>query len=495
MNPLKKLAGQTAIYGLPSILLRILGYLLTPLYTRVLDTQEYGAYVYLYSVLAFMMVFLTFGMETAFFRFFKREENGDKVYSTVLIFITFSSLAFLGGTLAYSHSIAQFIGITGYTEYIRYFAFILALDAISAIPFARLRAYNKAKRFATIRMINILVNIFLNLFFLVIIPGLQQAGQTESYAWFLRFPLQNLVQYIFISNLISSALTIVLLLPEMRIKWRLFDFDLLKRMLRYALPLLIAGFAGIINETFDRVLLKHLLPGNVADSQVGIYGACYKISILITLFVQAYRYAAEPFFFSQAANPEAKKIYSQMLTYFVLVLSAIFLVTMLYLDVVILFIGDRFREGRPVILILMLANICLGIFYNLSIWYKLTNQTLYGAMIAIIGAFITVVLNFWLIPMFGYMGSAWATLICYFSMMVISYRLGQKHFPIKYNLRKIGFFVGGAMFVYFIFTLFHDYSPGARLLAATVLLAVYLGTVALLEHENLRKIVVSGRSG
>lgn len=491
MNPLKKLAGQTAIYGLPSILLRILGYLLTPLYTRVLDTQEYGSYVYLYSVLAFMMVVLTFGMETAFFRFFKREDGGEKVYTTVLMFITISSLSFLLGVLAFSDSIATSIGIAGHVDYIRYFAFILALDAISAIPFARLRAYNKARKFATIRMINILVNIMLNLFFLVVIPNFAQPGEAGSHALTAYFPLQDQVQYIFISNLIASALTVFLLLPGMQIRLRLFDFVLLKRMLRYSLPLLIAGFAGIINETFDRVLLKHLLPSDIADSQVGIYGACYKISILITLFVQAYRYAAEPFFFSQAASTDAKKTYSQMLTYFVLVLSTIFLVTMLYLDVVILFIGDQFREGRPVILILMLANICLGIFYNLSIWYKLTNQTLYGAVIAIIGAFITIALNFWFIPVFGYMGSAWATLICYFSMMVISYRLGQKHFPIKYNLRKISFFLGGAMLVYFIYTFFNDFSPGARLWVATALLMLYLAIVALVEYENLRKIVLS----
>lgn len=491
MNPLKKLAGQTAIYGLPSILLRILGYLLTPLYTRVLDTQEYGSYVYLYSVVAFMIVVLTYGMETAFFRFYSKDEKNEKVYATSLISLLFTSAFFVVLMLIYTTPIARAIGYEGRPDYIRYFCFILAFDAISAIPFAKLRAQNKARRFALLRMINIVINIALNLAFLLLIPAII-SGSAQGGSWFTSlFPTQNLVQYIFISNLVASAVTLLLLIPEMKISFHAFSPRLLGSMLKYALPLLIAGFAGIINETFDRVLLKHLLPADIADSQVGIYGACYKISILITLFIQAYRYAAEPFFFSQAGQKDAKQIYSQMLTYFVLIISIIFLVTMLYLDVIILFIGKDFREGRPVISILMLANICLGIFYNLSIWYKLTSQTLYGALMAVIGAVITVVLNLWMIPDYGYMGSAWATLICYFVMMVISYRLGQKHFPIRYNLRKIAFYLGGALIIYFVSTLFDSQQISVRLLIGTVLLVLYLTVVTILEYANLKRIISS----
>lgn len=491
VNPLKKLAGQTAIYGLPSILLRILGYLLTPLYTRVLDTQEYGSYVYLYSVVAFMIVVLTYGMETAFFRFYSKGEESGKVYATSLTSLIFTSTVFIGLVLFYTNSIARGIGYEERPDYIRYFGFILAFDALSAIPFAKLRALNKAKRFALLRMVNILINIALNLVFLLLIPAIC-SGDSHTGGWLNSlFPTENLVQYIFISNLIASAVTLLLLFPEMKISLSDFSARLLGSMLKYALPLLIAGFAGIINETFDRVLLKHLLPGNIAESQVGIYGACYKISILITLFIQAYRYAAEPFFFSQAGEKDAKLIYSQMLTYFVLIISIIFLVTMLYLDVIILFIGKDFREGRPVISVLMLANICLGIFYNLSIWYKLTNQTLYGALIAVAGAVITIVFNLWMIPDYGYMGSAWATLICYFAMMVISYRLGQKHFPIRYNLRKIAFYLGGALLIYFVSTLFYSQQIGVRLLVGTALLFIYLSGVFFLEYTNLKRIITS----
>jgi len=491
VNPLKKLAGQTAIYGLPSILLRILGYLLTPLYTRVLDTQEYGSYVYLYSVVAFMIVVLTYGMETAFFRFYSKGEKSEKVYTTSLISLLFTTTIFVVAVLYYTSSIARSIGYEEKPEYIRYFGFILAFDALSAIPFAKLRAQNQAKRFALLRMVNILINIALNLVFLLLIPAINSGGDFSG-GWLNGvFPTENLVQYIFISNLVASAVTLILLLPELRFSLRAFSLKLLGSMLKYALPLLIAGFAGIVNETFDRVLLKHLLPVDIAESQVGIYGACYKISILITLFIQAYRYAAEPFFFSQAGEKDSKLIYSQMLTYFVLVISIIFLITMLYLDVIILFIGKDFREGRSVISILMLANICLGIFYNLSIWYKLTNQTLYGAMIAAVGAFITIVFNLWLIPDYGYMGSAWATLICYFIMMVISYRLGQKHFPIKYNLRKITFYLGGALLIYFVSTLFYSQQVVIRLIVGTVLLLIYLLGVFFLEYANLKRIITS----
>lgn len=488
MNPLKKLAGQTAIYGLPSILLRILGYLLTPLYTRVLNTGDYGSYVYLYSLVAFLIVILTYGMETAFFRFYSHDrQDAESVYSTSLFSIIFTSSLFLILVLYFSGPIAEAIGFKGRPDYIRYFGFILAFDAVSALPFARLRALNKARRFAILRMLNIIINIFLNLVFLLLIPFLVSG---TSPGWLQSaFARTNLVQYIFISNMIASACTLIFLVPEMRIRISLFDRKLWVQMLRYALPLLIAGFAGIINETFDRVLLKQILPPDIADDQVGIYGACYKISILITLFIQAFRYAAEPFFFSYADQKDSKKVYSEMMTYFVLIISIIFLITMLYLDVIILFIGKDFRVGRPVISILMVANICLGIFYNLSIWYKLTNQTLYGAYLAVLGAVITIVFNFWMIPDYGYMGSAWATLICYFVMMIVSYRIGQKHFPVKYNLRKIAFFLLGALGVYFVFTLFSGFEFYTRLLIATALFAAYLTMVTIVEYSNIRRIL------
>ncbi|MDD2962814.1 MAG: polysaccharide biosynthesis C-terminal domain-containing protein [Bacteroidales bacterium] len=485
MNPLKKLAGQTIIYGIPSVLLRVLSYLLTPLYTRVLDTAEYGTYVYLYSIVAFMIVVLTYGMETAFFRFYSKSDDPPKVYNTVFLSILGTSTAFVLITIFFSSSIATLVGVQGKSDYIVYFGLILGLDAVSSIPFALLRATGKAARFAALRMVNILVNISFNLLFLIVFPWLFKSGILNGgIADYLHS--DDLIQYIFISNLIASAVTLLLLLPSLSINFQKFSFSLWLKLFKYAFPLLIAGLAGIINETFDRVLLKHLLPTDLADSLVGIYGACYKISILITLFIQAFRYAAEPFFFSQANNSDSKRVYSLILTYFVLALSLIFLVTMLFLDLIIVFIGEDFRVGRPVIPILMIANVFLGVFYNLSIWYKLTNQTIYGAYLSIIGAAVTLLLNLWMIPDYGYMGSAWATLVCYFVMMVISYRWGQKHYPVNYNLRKIFTFFGLALVLFFISKLFDSLSFNARLVASFGLFMFYLVVVAFIEQKNLK---------
>lgn len=489
MNPLKKLAGQTVVYGIPSILLRVLGYLLTPLYTRVLHTDEYGTYVYLYSVVALMIVVLTYGMETAFFRFFSRHPSPSTVFRTAFISILTTSGIFALVTFFYAAPVSRLIGLVDHADYVRYFALILAFDAVSAIPFAYLRANNQPRRFAIYRMINILVNISFNLLFLLLFP-LLATSFSESTSWLSSFrDGGNLVKYIFLSNLIASVVTLLLSVPTIRSAKGRFDFNLWIQMLRYALPLLIAGLAGIINETFDRVLLKHLLPADIADSQIGIYGACYKISIFITLFIQAFRYAAEPFFFSHAAQADSKVLYSKMLTYFVLAVSILFLITLLYLDVIILFVGEDFRSGRDAIPVLMVANVFLGVFFNLSIWYKLTNQTVYGAYLALIGAGVTVILNLWTIPDYGYMGSAWATLACYFMMMVLSYWWGQKHYPVRYNLRKVALYFGSTLFIYMIYRLFDHTGFGMKMIIATLLLGLYLSVVGFIEFPVIRSVL------
>ncbi len=488
MNPIKHLAGQTAIYGLPSIIGRILNYFLVPLYTRIFTQGEYGTVSLMYSFVAVVFIILTYGMETSFFRFFESEKEKKKVYSTGFLSIFFTTGIFLLLALLFSQNIASWIKYPDHNEYIIWFALILSLDTLSALPFARLRAQNKPKRFATIKFINIIVNIGLNLFFILLCPFVLKnysEGFLFNFVGYVFNSEINLISYVFISNLIASAVTIILLLPDiLGIKLE-FDKKLWRKMIIYAFPLLFAGLAGIMNETLGRILIRYLLPENIAGQQLGIYAACYKIAILMSLFIQAFRYAAEPFFFSQAKMENAKKTYSEVMNYFVITVALIFLGTMLYIDVIIYFIGKDFREGAAVIPILLLANLFLGIYYNLSVWFKLTNKTKYGAFMAIFGALITVSLNFYLIPRIGYLGSAWATFSCYALMMIISYFLGQKYYPIKYNLTKIFTYLGAAFVLYFLSGIMNlQYLP-VKLLIHSALIFVFLGLVYFIEKPDI----------
>lgn len=497
MNPLKKLASQTAIYGLPSIVGRFLGYMLVPLYTRVFTTGEYGVVNVYYSYAAFLMVILTYGMETAFFRFNENEENKESVFSTGMISLITSSVLFLILASLFAQSVANWIEYPQHKDYVIWFAWILALDALSSIPFAKLRAQNKANRFATIKMINIVTNIGLNLFFILWCPfSLKHDSWSSANALINLFyqPHWN-IEYVFISNLIASGLTLALLAPQfLGINWKP-NTMLWRKMFFYAFPLLFAGMAGIVNETFDRLLLRYLLPADIAEDQVGIYGACYKISILMTLFIQAYRFAAEPFFFAMAKEKDAKAVYAKIMDYFVITVSLIFLITMLYLDdFFIHFIGREFRGGRNVIPILMLANLFLGIYYNLSIWYKLTSKTIWGAWLSAIGAVITLVLNFWWIPLspdhliHGYLGSAWATFICYGSMMILSYLIGQKYYPVKYNLLPFFGYMGFAILLYLVSTFVSIDSAFLRIFFHTILLLIFGLVIFFIEKPRFSKL-------
>ncbi len=497
MADIKRLAQQTAIYGIPSILGRILGYLLVPLYTRVFLPEAYGVVNVFYSFASFLKVILTYGMETAFFRFNEQEQDKEKVYSTGMISLLLSSVVFLLFVSLFSGSIARWIDYPEHQNYILWFAWILALDAIAAIPFAKLRAQNKAKRFAAVNMANICINIGLNLFFIVLCPLIlaHNSQGTAARAVNLIYRSDWGIEYIFISNLVASIITLLLLLPQMiKIQWKI-DTGLWRRMFFYAFPLLFAGMAGIINETFDRIMLRYLLPGSdaMATYQVGIYAACYKISILMTIFIQAYRYAAEPFFFSKSRDKDAKAVYARIMDYFIIIVSFIFLLTMVYLDDFIMpvLVGKSYWEGKIVIPVLMLANLFLGVYYNLSIWYKLTGKTSWGAWLSAIGAVITIVLNFWWIPrsadhlIHGYYGSAWATLICYGSMMVLSYLIGQKHFPVRYNLGKFFGYLGLSLALYLTSTLVHFHAFLARFAFHSALLVLFLLIIFITEKPRL----------
>lgn len=487
MNPLQKLAGQTAVYGLSSIAGRLINYLLVPVYTRVFLPAEFGIVTEMYAYVAFFAVLLTYGMETAFFRFVNSGHNTQKVYSTAIITLFSTSVLFVALISIFSQNIAEWLRYPSHSEYVVWFAWIVALDAFTLIPFARLRSDNKPLKFAAIRLLNIFVNVGMNIILIFGLPWLIRNNLlNEEFIPGVVVNGKVTVSAVFISNLIASLFTVLILLPEylkVKLEW---SKELLKKMLIYSLPLMIAGFAGIVNETVDRILIKYLLSADISMTQLGIYGACYKVSILMTIFIQAFRYAAEPFFFSNAKEKDAAHLYASVMNYFVITVSFIFLAIMMYIDVVILFVGEDFREGVNVIPILLLANLFLGIYYNLSIWYKLTNKTMFGAYLSIVGAFVTLVLNFILIPIMGYMGAAWATFACYTSMMVVSYFIGQKHYPVNYNLKKLFLYIGFAVGFYFISLLFNIQSQMLMYSVNTVFLLIFLLIVYLIEHRKLK---------
>lgn len=443
-NPLKSLLGQTAIYGLPTIVGRLLNYFLVPLYTSAFELPaHYGVLSELYAYVAFLMVLLTFGMETTFFRYYSEKEDKEKVFSNSFLTVIGLNLLFLVLFLGFSQSVANAMIYSEHVEYIVLLGIIVVVDAVTAIPMAKLRAEKKAIRFATIHFVAISVNVILNLVFMLLIfdPSRPSEG----------------ILFILVANLISSSIKIVGTYKDfLYLKWT-YNTELAKEMLRYAFPLVIAGFAGIINETLDRAMLKQVLykRGGLSlvesETQLGIYSACYKLAMIVSIFLQAYRYAAEPFFFSQAKTKDSKKLYGKIMNYFIAVVCVVFLGVALNIDIFKYFIrNEAYWEGLGVVPILLIANVFLGIYFNQSIWYKLSGQTRFGAYIAIGGAALTIAINLIFIPLYGYWASAWATLIVYAAQMVASYYLGQRYYPIKYNVRKFGLYFGTALLLFFV---------------------------------------------
>jgi len=476
VHPIKRLAKQTAIYGLSSVIGRLLNYLLVPLYTHLIfDTREYGTITLMYSYVAFLLVLLTYGMETAFFRFFQNDEKARPgVLGTSFISLVLSSLAFIVLAVLLSQNLSLALGFVDNAYFVSIMAVIVGFDAMSSIPFAKLRAENRPLRFAGIRFINIGVNIGLNLFFLLLCPWLIAHGPD------LLLPVVSLVYdpdigvgYVFIANLAASTITLLLLLPVVLKDRLVFSPALLKKMLVFSLPLMIAGLAGVANESLGKIMLSKLLPAQEALSQVGIYGANYKIAIVITIFVQAFRYAADPFYFSNATNPKAPELYARVMKLFVVFCLFLFLGIALFIDIVQHFVGPAFRQGLGVVPILLMANILLGVYFNLSIWYKLSGKTRFGAYIALSGVSITATLNFILIPAMGYYGAAWATLAGYLLMTLASYFLGQKKMPVPYDVKRLLLYFAAALGIYFISTLTVHFEPLLRHASAAILLGVF----------------------
>ena len=476
-NPIKKLFGEIAIYGLSSIIGRLLNYLLVPLYTYVfINPADYGVVSELYAWVAFLIVILTFGMETAFFKFIQNEGDQKNVFSTALSALLSLNSVFFLIILLFYQDIASLLLYEGHGEYIVMLGAIVSIDAISALPLAKLRAEEKAKRFSIIQLSSIAVNIILNVIFLL-------------FCFDYNNPEQG-VFYIFLANLIASLVKPIFLLKSFTLI-RGIDRSLLKRMLVFSFPLAIAGFAGIINETLDRILLKQMLynPENpssldYAEAQVGIYSASYKLAMLIAILLQAYRYAAEPFFFSQMKNQDRNKIYSQIMNVFIAFVCGIFLLVTLNIDIFKYFIqNETYWVGLQVVPILLMANIFLGIYYNQSIWFKLSGKTKFGAYIALFGASLTVLINILYIPKFGYMACAWATLIVYFTQMVISYILGQRHYPIPYNLKKFIFYISLALALFFLSPYIKVDNFTVNLFIQNSLLLIFVLTAVYIERR------------
>jgi O-antigen/teichoic acid export membrane protein len=488
LSPLKSLASQTAIYGASSVVGRFLNYLLVPLFTYTFAPAEYGVVAELYAYMGFLAVLLTFGLETGYFRF--RADGGwapALVYATVLRVLVLANLAFFLALFVWRQPIADLLRYAEHPEYVWWVAAILALDSIGAVAFARLRAENRAWRFALVKLIEIAANIGLNLFFILVCRQ-AFAEDPDSLLGGLWNPAIG-IGYVFLANLAASGLKLVLLAPELRGALSGFDLTLFRRLMRYSLPMVIIGLAGIVNEMLDRAALKYLLPGDDATNlaQLGIYSACYKLSILMMLFIQAFRYAGEPFFFAQAKQANAQAIYAAVLNWFVIFCVFIFLLVTLYLDVFQYFIGAAYREGLFVVPVLLLANLLLGIYINLSIWYKLTDRTLLGAWVTLAGSAVTVALLFWSVPRYGYAGAAWAHLACNLVMVGLSYALGRRYYPVPYDLKRVFGYIGFGLALYGTSRVLVGHLDWNAPATGTLLLAVFLILTYVIDGRRLRR--------
>jgi O-antigen/teichoic acid export membrane protein len=480
VHPLKRLAGDTAIYGFSTIVARLINYLLVAYHTRILDRAQYGLFTEFYGYVTFLLVLLTYGMETGFFRFSSRnDQRPDAVFSTAIVSLLTTSGLFFVVVWGNISGISSWMGYPENQAYVLQIAGVVALDAFTAIPFARLRFLHKAKVFALFKLLNVVFYVFISIVFFTFLPGYFEHNPDS----FLLRGFSNKVDvgYIFAANLLSSSLSLLLLLPTIfGIKFS-FSMPLLKKMLVYSLPLLIAGLPGIANDYLDRVLFKHLYSdSSTAMQELGVYGANAKLAVLMVLFVQMFRYAAEPFFFSHAGknvNNVTRIMFADVTKYFVLFAMFIFLFVMLYVDLFAYFMGKDFRSGIGVVPIMLFANVLLGVSFNLSMWYKLSEKTRYAVYITASGMIVTVLVNVFFIPLYGYYAAAWAHFFSYLVMAVLSYILGQKFYPIPYNLKTIGLYMALGLGIYAIFVLansYFDFSPGLKFLVGTAFLFIYL---------------------
>lgn len=492
MNPLKKLFKQTAIYGLATVVPRLLNVILVPVYTSAMKPEFYGELSVIFSWIAILNVLLAYGMETAFFRFFSKSGNKESVVSTSLISLLISSFLFIALGFLFQNSLANLLNID--PKYIIYVLLILGLDALVIIPFAWLRANEKPTRYSIIKILNVLINLSLTIFFLMVLPKMVSAGSESDLAWMYQPNFQ--ISYILIANLVASGVTLLLMTSLYTRSSYTFDKGLWKDMLKYASPVLVAGIAYTINEVFGRIMLEDMLTdifdAEYAKSEVGKYAACIKLALFMNLFATAFRMGVEPFFFSHSDSENPQKTYAQITNYFVILGSVIMLGVVVFADVLkMIFIpNSEYWEAMNVVPLILLASFFLGIYHNLSVWYKVTDKTRFGAFISVIGAIITIGINFYLIPKIGYMASAIATLSAYGTMMILSYYFGKSRYPVPYNFRKILFYMGISV----LFSIIAFYGFERNLFAGIPLLLIFLGLVFKLENEKLRQIFLKQKT-
>lgn len=492
---MKRLAKETAIYGLPGILGKFLNWLLVPMYVRVLDgTGEFGIYTNLYAWIAFLLVMLTYGMETGFFRFINKKEEKEplRVYSTTLFSVAFTSILFFVLCILFLSPISHALSYDRYPEYLGMMAGVVALDAFTSIPYAYLRYAGQSVRFATIRFINIFLNIGLNLFFYLACPWLS-VHAPATVDWFYN-PAYG-VGYAFVANVITSVAVFLLLLPAILPGIRQKpDAGLLRQMLRYSFPVMILGVAGIFNQTADKIIFLFLFEDKqYANEQLGIYGACFRMAAVMVMFIQAFRYAYEPFIFSRNKEEEGNhRAYVEAMRYFIIFALLIFLGVMFYVDILKYFVTPDYYPGLRILPIVMTGELFFGIYFNLSFWYKLTDQTHWGARFSIAGCVATVLIIVLFAPGYGYMACAWASFCCNLLMMILSYVVGQKKRPVPYDLRSalIYFSVAGLLFAAAMLPAID--SLVWRLIYRTALLAFFI--VFIIKRDlPLKELPVVGR--
>jgi len=500
LSTAKKFAGQTVIYGISTILSRVLGFILTPIYIKTFKLGAYGVLTTMYSYVSLLNAVLAFGMETTFFRYLnKHTDNKQRVYNNAFASVFSITIIFLLFTVPFINTIANYINVSDTTHghavvlgtthadfisYIDYFIAILVVDAWCVIPFAKIRAEGKPGRYSLIKLASVGIFVVFNLIFILVLPFWVRHNFVGS-AWVSQWYVHGWVGYVFISELISSIVTLLLLLPELLKIGFDFDGKMLLNMYAYSWPVLIANLSFLVNENFDKLSLGWLLPHKTSLIAVGIYGGCCKIALFLSIFVQAFRLGAEPFFFSHAKNKNAGQTYARIMDYFVITVCVIFIGLITNIEILKYWIPNKsYWVGLPVVPPLVFGYVSLGIYMNLSVWYKLSDQTKYGLYISGVGAILTIILNVLFIPRYSYVASAWISLIAYTSMMVLSYIWGQKNYPIPYNLKKnIAYIISSIVLVYLSFYVFNR-----NIYIGDALLLLYVSVAFYFERENLRGI-------
>ena len=491
---MKILAKETAIYGVSSIVGKFLNWMLVPLYTYVLQQQsDYGIVTNLYAWTALLLVILTYGMETGFFRFINKEdENPRTVYTTSLITLFTTSLLFALACILWQAPIASLIGYPSHSEFIAILGVTVAIDAFASIPFAYLRYKKRPLQFAALKLLFVFLNIALNLFFLVLCPKIQDWSIISSW-----YDPNYGVGYVFVANILATGIQTLFLIPAVAEGFKgsksskgIFSWDLLGQLLKYSLPLLVLGVCGIMNQTLDRILFPFLYTGEDAQTQLGIYGACFKVAMVMMMFTQAFRYAYEPFVFAKHKDRESVAAYADAMKYYIIFSYMILLGMIVYLDLLKFIVAPSYWEGLRIVPIVLWTYIFQGVYFNLSFWYKLTDQTQWGAYFSLLGVAITFGLQVVFVPRIGYMASALSSTVCYLVIMLLSYLVGRRNLTIPYDLRRIGIYtlvILTLLAVYYLLAHLLPMNDWTKMGIGTILLIIYCGIFYRLDGKTLLK--------